>query len=265
MKRIFKWIGISLLALLLIGIIALGGPAAWEVATGFGSTQFTNTVYTGKDGTQLQGYLVAPEGEGPHPAVLLIHEWWGLNEDITHIADQLAEEGYVVFAADAYRGQLTASVPRALYLNINTPQEQIHSDLDDALAYLQSLPNVDTSSVASWGFCFGGGQSMYLGTRHEELAAVITYYGGSPIQNADELGVMSGPVLGIWGANDQQIPLEEVNGFHAALDERGIENEVTIYSDVGHAFLDSENLNDPNHPASQAWQQTLAFLDRNLR
>ncbi len=264
MRRILRWIGIGVLSIVVLGVFLLGGPIAWEMATGVSATNFTNVTYSATDGTELHGYLATPEEEGSYPAVLLIHEWWGLNEDITHIADQLAEEGYIVLAPDAYRGKLTAQVPRALYITLNMSAEMVESDLDDALAYLRAHPDVDPENVASWGFCFGGRQSMYLGTRHGDLAAVITYYGGGPITDPAELGDMNGPVLGIWGADDQQIPLSEVDAFQAALNSRGIENEFTVYQEVGHAFLDSENLNDPNHPASAAWAQTLAFLDRNM-
>ena len=107
---------------------------------------------------------------------VLFDKWWGLNEGITVLADALAQEGYVVLAADAYRGQVTSLFPRALWLRLTTPSDQIFADVDAALAHLRGLENVDPSRVASMGFCFGGGQSLQLGMRQsEKLSATIIY------------------------------------------------------------------------------------------
>ena len=266
MKRFAKWLLWGVLGLVLIGILALGGPALYEAATGVTATEFTNRTFPAADGATLHGYLAEPEGAGPYPAVLLIHEWWGLNEDITRIADALAAEGYVVLAADAYRGETTNQVSRALYLTTNTPASQIESDLDSGLAYLRGLPNVDGARVATMGFCFGGRQSFGLGTRHGDLAAVVDYYGGGVVvESAADLGQLNSPFLGIFGETDSSIPLSDVEKLEAAVQERGLPNEFTVYPGVGHAFLDSENLADLNHPAGQAWQQTLQFLATYLQ
>lgn len=266
MKRTLKWIGWGALIIIVLAILLLGGPAAVEVISGLNSDGNANVTYQAADGTTLQGYLAEPAGEGPHPAVLLIHEWWGLNEDITEIADQLAAEGYVVLAPDALRGQLTDQVARAIYINSNTAQAQIDSDLDDALAYLMGLPTVDADRVATWGFCFGGRNSFYLGTRHPDLAAVVDFYGGGvEVNSVNDLGELTGPFLGIFGSDDSSIPLENIERLEAALNEAGIEHTITIYPNVGHAFLNSENLDNLDEPAGQAWEQTLAFLDTHLK
>ena len=263
MKRWLKWLFTAVGGLFLIALLALGGPVLYERVTGLSATQFTNRTFPAADGTTLHGYLAEPAEGGSHGAVLLIHEWWGLNEDITHIAEALAAEGYVVLAPDSYRGQTTNQVGRALYLVTQTPASQIESDLDDALAYLRSLPNVDPARVAVMGFCFGGRQSFYLGTRHGDLAAVVDYYGSGVVANTDaDLGQLNSPFLGIFGETDSSIPLAEVAQLEAAVAARNLPHEFTIYPGVGHAFLDSENLHDLTHPAGQAWQQTLRFLER---
>lgn len=265
MKRILKWLGWGILSLIVIALLALGGPALYEVATGLSATQFTNRTFPAADGTTLHGYVAEPAGEGPHPAVLLIHEWWGMTEDITRVADALAAEGYVVLAADAYRGETTNQISRALYLATNTPASQIDGDLDDALAYLRSLPNVDPTRVATMGFCFGGRESFGLGTRHGDLAAVVDYYGGGvEVTSTADLGQLNSPFLGIFGADDTSIPQANIDQLQAAVAEKGIPHEFTVYPGVGHAFLNSENLSDPNHPAGQAWQQTLAFFNQHM-
>ena len=174
MKNVWlKRIAIAVVLLALFSVIWLQWPSAYA-----DSSEFTNVTYSGPEGQNLKGYLALPEGPGPHPTVLLIHEWWGLNQGMTVMADALAAEGYVVLAADAYRGKLTDSVPRALYLRSQFPSEQVQADLDAALDFLQSHEAVDKDRVASMGFCFGGGESLQLGLRQSEnLAVTVIYYG----------------------------------------------------------------------------------------
>jgi carboxymethylenebutenolidase len=115
------------------------------------------------------------------------------------------------------------------------------------------------------GFCFGGTQSMYLGTRAVGLAAVITLYGSNPIQRADELGRMeeNEPVLGIFGAEDRAIPQSAVEGFEEALKNADVAHTITVYPDVGHAFVKSDTY-DQGGAAEQAWNQVVSFLTEEL-
>ena len=207
-----------------------------------------------------------PGRPGPHPAVLLIHEWWGLNEGMPVLADALAAEGYVVLAADAYRGALTAQVPRALWLRLTIPEEQVRADLDDALDYLLAQDEVDPERVATMGFCFGGGESLQLGLRQSERLAVTVLYYGSVVTDIEALRPLRDQqgVLGIFGEEDQQIFVEDVLEFETALNSLEIANEVTIYEGVGHAFLNEDNFDQPGS-AGDAWQQTLEFLATNLQ
>jgi carboxymethylenebutenolidase len=224
-----------------------------------------NVSFEGPGGVTLEGYLATPSGSGPFPGVIMVHEWWGLNNDIARLADALAAEGYVVLAPDAFRGSVAQTPQDAMQQIRSTPQEQIAADLDAALDFLRSHELVDENRVASMGFCFGGTQSMYMGTRNPELAATVTFYGGGPITDPDRLGSLdeAAPVLGVFGAEDNNIPVSEVRGFEEAMNSRGIENTVTVYSGVGHAFVGSENY-DAGGTATEAWNQLLSFLDENL-
>lgn len=263
-----KWIKRILLALLgiLLPIVVLfAGAIIFDSLFGIDTAEFTNVSYTDQDGTELIGYLAQPEGEGPFPGVLLLHEWWGLNEGITVLADALAAEGYVVLAPDAYRGNVTAAFPRAIWLRLTTPEEQVFNDIDAALVHLMSLENVDADRLASWGFCFGGGHSLQLGMRQtENLLLTIIYY-GSVVTDPELLKPLTAGkgVLGVFGEEDQSIPTADVLEFEAALNSLNISNEVTIYPGVGHAFLTEENYNQPG-AAGEAWQQTLQFLAANF-
>jgi carboxymethylenebutenolidase len=250
-----------LIFLALAGVIAVGSVPAQDAS----AAAEPNVTYPAADGTELAGYLATPSGSGPHPAVLMIHEWWGLNVDTTILVDALAREGYVVLAPDAFRGSVAQTPQAAMAQLRSTPGEQIAGDLDAALDFLMSHDAVEPERVATMGFCFGGTQSMYLGTRSEGLAAVITFYGSGPIQSADELASMgaNGPVLGIFGREDGSIPVAEVAGFEAALDEAGIASTITIYDGVGHAFVKSNTYNRGGAPEA-AWNELVEFLAAEL-
>lgn len=263
-----------LLTVLLIGLVLLGvGTLAVAGIILYDSlfpaqtaADFINVTYPGPDGITLQAYLAQPEGEGPFPAVLLVHEFFGINEDITQKADLLADQGYLVLAVDAYRGNTTRQVPRAVWLVVTTPQDEIRADIDAGFQYLAGLPQVIADRIGAVGFCFGGTQVMHLGTRNPNLAATVIYYGNGPITDPQALGVMgqSGPVLGIYGEQDTGIPLDEVRGFEQAMQARGIPNQVTIYPGVGHAFVHMDTLSVPG-AAQDAWNQMLGFLEQALK
>ena len=226
----------------------------------------TNVTYRAADGTTLEGYLAVPEsGSGPFPAVLMIHEWWGLNQDIAALADALAEEGFVVLAPDAFRGSVAQTPQNARRQVTETPREQIFADLDAALDFLMDHPRVNENRVGSIGFCFGGTHSMFLGTRNSDLAAVATFYGGGPITDASNLGELGreAPVLGVFGEEDGSIPVSEVEQFEAALERRNADATITIYPGVGHAFVGSENY-DQGGTAEAAWNQMVRFFEENL-
>lgn len=260
-----KRIGIGLLAILLIVVLLVTGTIIFDSLFGIDTVDFANVEYKDASGQELLGYLAEPDEPGPHPAILLIHEWWGLNEGMTVLADALAEEGYVVFAPDAYRGNVTAAFPRALWLRLTTPTEQVEADMDSALAYLRGLDNIDSERVASMGFCFGGGHSLQLGLRQSENLALTIIYYGAVVTDPDLLAPLTDgqPILGIFAEEDNTIFPEEVIEFEAALNSLDIENEITIYPDVGHAFVNEDNYNQPG-PAGDAWAQTLIFLEESL-
>ena len=264
-----KWLKrilITLLILILLPILFLAGFIIYDANTSVTAAEFTNMQFTDAEGNTHNGYLAQPEGPGPHPGILLIHEWWGMNAGIPILADALAAEGYVVLAADALQGRSTSSVPRALWMAITTPEEKVFADVDAALAHLLSMGNVDTERVASMGFCFGGGHSLQLGLRQSQSLALTVIYYGAVVTEPELLRplVDGQPVLGIFAEEDQQILPEEVLEFEAALNSLEIDNQITIYEGVGHGFLNEENYKEPG-PAGDAWQETLAFLEETLK
>ena len=221
------------------------------------------------------GYLVYPgstnvtgtpvQQQQKLPAVVMVHEWWGVNDNIKDMANELASEGYVVLAADLYNGEVATTPDKAMQLvgTVRENPEQAISNLQSAVQYLASLPNVNSSRIASLGWCFGGGQSLQLALNSEQnpLAATVIYY-GNLVNDTYELSKINWPVLGIFGDQDQSIAVESVNVFEQALNETGITNEIYIYPGVGHAFANPSGDNYAPEETADAWEKTLAFLKK---
>jgi carboxymethylenebutenolidase len=215
------------------------------------------------------GYLVYPElanntqQQELMPAVIIIHEWLGLNEHIKNQADLLAKEGYVVLAVDLYRGEVATDSNRAMELASsvrNDPASAI-DNLQSAVNYIKSLEIVDGNRIASLGWCFGGDWSLQLALNSSEnpLAATIIYY-GRLVTDTASLSSISWPILGIFGDQDQAIPVESVGQFASALNASGITNEIYLYEGVGHAFANPSGDNHAPKETADAWQKTIGFL-----
>jgi carboxymethylenebutenolidase len=214
------------------------------------------------------GYLVYPDNvQEKLPAVIMIHEWWGLNEHIKNQADILAREGYAVLAVDLYNGEVATDPNRAMELasSVRDNSAPAIENLQSAVSYVKSLEAVNASKVASLGWCFGGDFSIQLAVNSTEdpLAATILYY-GQPVTEPDSLSNISWPVLGIFGDQDQAIPIESVEQFASALNSSQVTNEIYLYEGVGHAFANPSGDNYAPKETADAWQKALAFLGRHL-
>jgi carboxymethylenebutenolidase len=218
-----------------------------------------------------QGYLVYPVSSNDTvgkklPAVVMIHEWWGVNENIKNMANLLAKQGFVVLAADLYKGEVANNPERAMELVQIARNNQNNSinNLQSAVKYLSLLPNVDSSKIASLGWCFGGGQSLQLALNSQEhpLAATILYYGTPLVTDKPLLSKIKWPVLGIFGDKDQAIPVKEINQFGTSLNQSGITNNIHIYKGLGHAFANPSGDNYAPKETEDAWQKTLSFLKK---
>jgi carboxymethylenebutenolidase len=201
------------------------------------------------------------------PAVIMIHENRGINDNVRSMANTLAKQaGYVILAVDLFKGVSTNDQSQAMQLVKSVrgnPQEAI-SNLQAAVKYVSSLPFVDSSKIASIGWCFGGGQSLQLALHSEQhpLVATILYYGTPLVTDKQELSKIKWSVLGIFGDHDQAIPLQQINMFKAALDADGVTNQIHIYKGLGHAFANPSGANYAPQQTADAWQKTLAFLKK---
>lgn len=210
------------------------------------------------------GYLAKPLKNGDYPGVIMIHEWWGLNDNIKEMADNLAGQGYVVLAVDLYNGEVADDANRARELSANirqNPQEAIEN-MKSAISYLKE--NYQTENIASLGWCFGGQQSLQISLNSDDINATVIYY-GNLVTDKNQLSKINHPVLGIFGSEDTSIPVSTVEEFEKSLNELEIENEIKIYDGVGHAFANPSGANYAPEETKDAWAKTLAFLERNLK
>ncbi|MGD8278720.1 MAG: dienelactone hydrolase family protein [Gemmatimonadota bacterium] len=217
--------------------------------------------------TTTTGYLAVPEGEGPFPALILIHEWNGLGDRVRQVADALAAEGYIALAADLYSGR-TGSNPDenvALMTEVNDDPATMIANLNAAVTFLRARPDV-TGRIGAMGWCFGGGVALSFGLDGENHDATAIFY-GRLIDDPARLASLSHEIYGTFAGLDQGISREQVDGFARALREAGIPNDIHIYDDVQHGFwlwVDR----DPDAltaPALDAWQRLKAYLARTLR
>jgi carboxymethylenebutenolidase len=262
--KILRRILLGLLAVIVVLAIVL---AIAIVVDGFQAASrldsVTNTRIANPSGPEIRAFVARPSTPGPHPAVIMIHEFWGLNQSITGKAEALAQAGYLVIAPDLFRGSSAAWVPRAIFQVVATPQDQILSDLDAVFTWLAAQPDVQPDRIAVMGFCFGGGASLRYSLHNNQLAGTVVLY-GMPVADPAQLRSLPGPVLGIFGSADQSIPVSQVQAFEAALNEAGVANQITIYEGQPHAFVGTIEEIRQGGPPAQAWEEVLKFLDQTL-
>ncbi len=265
---------ITFFSILLISTVFVHYPGGKEIYAQTKNEKGDNSVnmpgikttmvnYTsGKD--TVSSYLAVPDGKGPFPALILIHEWWGLNDWVKKNADDFADSGYVALAIDLYRGKSTTSPDEARKLSGSVSLEQSAMDLSSAFDYLQDMKSVDKNNMGSIGWCMGGGYSLRAALSNDLSACVICY--GRLINDVETLKKIKGSVLGIFGENDQNITPSIVNSFEESLNKAGIKNKIYIYPGVGHAFMNPNNSKLYNKSTTEkAWKEIYVFLDNHLK
>jgi carboxymethylenebutenolidase len=213
---------------------------------------------------EVRAFVAKPAGIGPFPAVVMVHEFWGLRQEIVDKANLLAKEGYVVIAPDTYRNQRTDWIPRAIFLSASTPKDRVNMDMETVFTWLEAQANVDPKRIAVMGFCYGGTVALNFSLSNPRVAATGVFYGQLQTDPA-VLKRLPGPVLGVFGGADASIPLEKVRAFEAGLEAAKIPHEVKVYDGMGHAFVQSVAEIEAGGPQGQAWAQLKAFLQRSLK
>lgn len=219
------------------------------------------------DGDTLStGYLAVPEGEGPFPALVIIHEWNGLQDRVRQVADNFAEEGYVTLAADLYEGRVGTNQDENMVLvnEVLGNAAGMLTNLNAAVAYLRGRDDV-TGRVGAMGWCFGGGIALSYGLDGDNHDATGIFY-GRLVEDPEVLRGLDHEVYGTFAALDGGPAPESVRAFESALRSAGIDNDLHIYDDVNHGFWLRVD-GDPAvraAPALDAWERLKAYLDRTL-
>ncbi len=212
----------------------------------------------------ISGYLSSPTGTGKHPGIVVIHEWWGLNDWVKEQADKLAGEGYVALAVDLYRGETASDPNKAHELMRGMPQDRAIRDMKAAVDYLSSQPNVDPKRIGSIGWCMGGGLSLQLAIHDARIVACVVNYGSLPTDSAD-IQKISAPILGNFGAEDRGITPADVHNFEKAMKDAGKSVDLKIYEGAGHGFENPNNKEAYRAEATaDAWSRITQFLKKNL-
>jgi carboxymethylenebutenolidase len=224
-------------------------------------------VYTSVNGESVTGWLSWPTDSVPGdlPALIVIHEWWGLNDNIRQKSERLAGEGYVTLAVDLYRGKTGATPKEAMQLMQSLDQDKGAGRENLAAAYDYLANVVRSEKVGVIGWCLGGQWSLQASLRlPEELDAAVIYYGNVTDDKA-QLATLKMPILGLFAAKDPVVPLPSVIAFRDALKELGKPADIQIYSEARHGFANPSGTAYDPEAAADAWQRTTAFLGEHLQ
>jgi carboxymethylenebutenolidase len=210
-----------------------------------------------------RAYLSLPEGKPPFPAIVVIHEWWGLNGHIQHWADRLAADGYAALAVDLYEGKIADNRDDAMKYMQGVDAAKAQEILKRAHVFLKEDPRVKAAKRGCMGWCFGGGWTLKQAIAMPDLDAAVMYY-GQLVLDVAELKAIRAPLLGIFANKDGHITAEKVNEFEKALAAAGVKHKILRY-DADHAFANPSGGRYDEKCAAAAWAEANAFLAERLK
>jgi len=223
-----------------------------------------NVSYKSSDET-VQAMLYTPDGKGPFPGIVVIHEWWGLNDWVKEQASKLADQGYVALAIDLYRGKVATTPDEAHEIMRGVPEDRAKRDLHAAVEFLKAQSNVKQDRIASIGWCMGGGYSLDVALQEPTLRATVINY-GHLATDPGSLKNINAAILGIFGGQDRGIPVDDVRKFEKDLKQQEKKVEIVIYPNAGHAFENPNNKAGYRaDDAADAWKRTISFLASTLK
>ncbi len=209
------------------------------------------------------GYLAAPEGDGPHPGVVVIHEAYGLNDNIKDITRRFAENGYVALAVDMF-GDRNRAVCMARYMTgmlLGSVNRYGINDLKTALTYLAKYPTVDARRIGAIGFCMGGGFAIAWACTDSRLRAIAPFYGANPKPMAAVSRLC--PVVGSYPEKD--FTAGAGRALDKALESHGIARDIKIYPGAGHSFFNDRGRSYDKAAAEDSWRRVLSFFGDQLQ
>jgi carboxymethylenebutenolidase len=222
----------------------------------------TRDVHFPSRGSTFGAYLALPEGDGPHPGVVVIHEAFGLNDNIRDIAGRFAGEGYVALAVDLFTDHSRAVCMAQLMGSMLTGREPASiKDLAASMDYLVALPEVDPDRVGAIGFCMGGGFAIAWGRRDRRLRAIAPFYGTNP-RPIEAVRRMC-PVVGSYPGKD--FTARSGRKLDARLAGLGVARDINVYPGARHSFFNDAGKAYNADAATDAWQRTLAFFAEHVQ
>jgi carboxymethylenebutenolidase len=224
------------------------------------AAEMLETVSAPTPGGRTVSAALAVPAQTPAPAVLLIHEWWGLNDEIKTMAAEFAKEGFLALAVDLYEGKVATDPAGAESIMKSVEAAKAIETLSVWVNWLRA-DRRSTGKIGTIGWCFGGGWSLNASIVNPVDATVIYY--GRVDRSADDLKSLKGPVLGQFAEQDQWITKDMVAGFEANMQQAGKSLELHWYA-ANHAFANPTGQNYDKEDAQLAWQRTLDFLRKNL-
>ncbi len=218
------------------------------------------------DNATIDAFLARPLSPGPYPAVVIIHEWWGVNDHMKDIAQRFVREEFVALVPDLYTrmgNKVTKDAQEAAKLMESLQSQQVLKDLNGATRYIKQQPFVDPEKVGVVGFCMGGTFALMMAAHNSDVKASAAFYGQVP--PIDSLKYLVAPVLYIYGEQDGWITKAEVARLEQGLKQFGRPGEVRRYPTAGHAFF-NDTRPEAYKPAEaqDAWQRVLMFLSTRL-
>lgn len=220
--------------------------------------------YADVDDQLVYGYFAFPTDMiEPLPAIIMIHDWWGLNDDVRATADKLATEGFMVLAIDLYAGETADRIEaaRAKMVKVLEDPANVENNISQALEFVAIA---GAPSTASLGYGLGGGWSLSAAALFpDEIDAAVIYY-GQVSDDEDQLRNIKAPILGLFGAKDRSVTQKSVNAFEVAMQRLRKTHDVHFYPEAGHAFADQTRNNFRKAAADNAWLRTVEFLVANL-
>lgn len=211
-----------------------------------------------------RGYLATPPGEGPWPGVVVIQEWWGLNDNIRDIADRFAQEGFVALAPDLYYGETAHEPDEARKLMMTLEYPDALQVIQSAINYLIALDEVSPKKIGVTGFCMGGGLAWHGAAKLEGIGAAAPCYGGGPELTPDEAARIEVPVLAIYGELDRGVSPEVAQRRAELMDAAGVQHETIIYPDAEHAFMNDRRPVYHAEAAEDAFRRIVKLFREHL-
>ncbi len=244
-------------------------PTAGESAATPGPVESSNpdivtetVTYSDVNGAPLLAYVARSLKGGSLPGVMVIQEWWGLDEHIQAVTRRLAEEGFIALAPDLYHGVVVTEPDEARKLVMELDMEAAVQEIRQGVAFLQEQSFVTGPKIGIVGFCMGGRLALQTARVEEGLGATVAFY-GTPL-SADEARDVKAPLLGLYGDADQGIPVSQVKTMEVALESAGITHEMVIYEGAPHAFLNDTRPSYHPEAASDAWAKMVAWFQTHL-